>query len=92
MPNSGKNMKNGNKSSKKQIGTSRQSNKPVTKTKAILKLKPSRKPEQTIKATFLVRNENEVKELVYTFDDGDPKDNIILIVSQLFQLAKRYNL
>jgi hypothetical protein len=51
-------------------------------------LKPARKPEQTIKATFLDRNENEVKELVYTFDDSDPKDNIILIVSQL---AKRYN-
>ena len=92
MPNSGKNGKNGSESSKKQIGTSRQSNKPATKTKAILKLKPARKPEQTIKATFLDRNENEVKELVYTFDDGDPKDNAILIVSQLFQLAKRYDL
>jgi hypothetical protein len=27
-----------------------------------------------------------------TFDNGNPKDNIILIVSQLFQLAKQYNL
>ncbi len=60
MPNSGKNGKNGNKNSKKQIGTGRQSNKPATKTKAILKLKPARKPEQTIKATFTDRNENEV--------------------------------
>ncbi len=29
---------------------------------------------------------------MYTFNDGNPKDNIILIVSQLFQLAKQYNL
>ena len=61
MPNSGKNGKNENENSKKQIGTSRQSNMPVTKTKAILKLKPTRKPEQTIKVTFLDQNENEVK-------------------------------
>jgi hypothetical protein len=87
----GKNRKNDG-SSKKQHGTSRQSNKPATKTKAILKLKPARKLEQTIKASFIDRNDNEVKELVYTFDDGDPKDNIILIAAQLFQLAKRDNL
>ena len=73
-------------------GTSRQSNKPAAKTKAILKLKPARKPEQTIKASFVDCNDNEVKELVYTFDDGDHKGNIILIVTQLFQLAKQYNL
>jgi hypothetical protein len=55
-------------------------------------LKPARKPEQTIKATFTDRNENEVKELIYCFDDGDPKDNMVLIITQLFQLAKRYDL
>jgi hypothetical protein len=79
----GKNGKNDG-SSKTQHGTNR--NKPAAKTKTILRLKPAQKqkPEQTIKASFL--------DCVYTFDDGDLKDFIILIVTQLFQLAKRYNL
>ena len=38
------------------------------------------------------QNSNEVKELIHTFDNGNPKDNMILIITQLFQLAKRYNL
>jgi hypothetical protein len=69
MPNPGKNGKNPNGKSQRQSVTSRQN---ATKTKAILKLKPARKPEQT----------NEVKELIYCFDDGDPKDNMILIITQ----------
>jgi hypothetical protein len=64
--NGGRNGKNGNGNAKKQNGTSRQN---LTKTKAILKLKPTGKPEQTIKATFTDQNDNKVKELIYCFDD-----------------------
>ena len=88
--NGGRNGKNANGRSQKN-GTSRQNEK-STKTKAILKLRPARKPEQTIKASFNDRNDNEVKELIYTYDDGEPKENVVLVVTQLLQLAERYNL
>jgi hypothetical protein len=87
--NRGKNWNNRNGFAKKQNGTSRQN---ATKTKAILMLKPTRKPEQTIKANFMDQNDNEVKELVYTFDDDNSKDSMIFIIVQLFQLAKSYDL
>ena len=74
-------------------GTSRGNGKSnPAKTKAILKMRPARKPELTIKASFEDVDGNEVKELVYTFDDGDAKENCVLILLQLKQLGRRYNL
>ena len=79
--NGGKNRKNGNSNDKKQNGTSQQDS---TKTKAILKLKPARKPEQTIKATFTDRNDNEVKLgtklLLLRSHDFSPRSQVKLIL------------
>ena len=63
-----------------------------SKSKAIFTLKPARKPELTIKATFEDKNGDEVKELIYRYDEGDPKEHLILMQSQLLQLSKQYNL
>ena len=83
----GKSKKNGNGTSR---GNGNKSN--PAKTKAILKMKPARKPEHTIKASFEDVDGNEVKELIYTFDDGDPKDNCVLTQLQLRILGRRYQL
>ena len=62
--NSGKN------GSQRKNGTSRSNEKSsLAKSKAILTLKPARKPELTIKATFEDKNGNEVKELIYRYDE-----------------------
>ena len=77
-------------SQKQKSGASR--SKESIKTKAILKIKRARKPELTIKATFQDAADNDVKELVYQWDDTDPKENLILFELQLEKLGKRYNL
>jgi hypothetical protein len=66
--NGGKNGKKRNDNAKRQSGKSQQN---ATKRKAILKLKAA---DQTIKTSFMDRKDNEVKELINCFGDGDPKD------------------
>ena len=92
-PHSTKGESNGrNQGSQKQRNGTSRSNEKSAKTKAILKIKRARKPELTIKATFQDAASNDVKELIYQWDDTDPKENLILLELQLLKLGKRYDL
>ena len=59
-------------------------------TKALLRMKQSKRNDHTIKANFTNGAGDEIKELLQTYSDGDPKDLLIELEKQLIKLAKRY--
>lgn len=69
-----------------------QSNRSTPQTKAILKIKRAKRNEHQVKATFEDSAGNEVKEMIYTFSDGDPKELLIDCEKQLLKLGDRYEL
>ena len=85
------NNRNGNGNNRN--GSKQQNQRPSQpQTKAIMRMKRSKKNEHTIKATFTDSAGNEVKELIQTYSDGDPKDLLIEAEKQMVKLGSRYNL
>ena len=60
--------------------------------KAILHLKRVKRNSDSIKATFKDSDDNQVKELIPTISDGDPKEYLIHLIKRLISLGNRYEL
>ena len=60
--------------------------------KVTLKIKRAKKSSESIKATFMDAANNEVKELVPTYSDGDPKEQLLQLQKIILKLGTRYDL
>ena len=58
----------------------------------ILRFKPSKLNETQISATFKDADENQVKEFINIFQEGDPKENLINLFKQIIDLGDLYDL
>jgi hypothetical protein len=56
----------------------------TSQSKAILKIKCAHQSEHVIEASFKNSEGNDIKELIYTFHDGDPVELLFKLEKQLF--------
>jgi hypothetical protein len=63
-----------------------------TQSNVILRFKPSKLNETQISAIFKDADENKVKEYINIFQEGDSKENLIILFKQLIDLGNLYNL
>ena len=56
-------------------------------TNVILKIKSAKSNEHKIKATFTDGSGQEVKELIYMYKDGDPKELLLQLEMQVLKLG-----
>jgi len=61
-------------------------------TNAILKYKPAKAAEQTIKAVMIDDDNEEVKETIPKYVDGLPKENIIQLMHNAQKLEKTHDI
>ena len=61
-------------------------------TNAILKYKPAKAAEQTIKAVMIDDDDEEVKETIPKYVDGSPKENVIQLMHIAQNLEKTYDI
>ena len=73
-------------------GRNHSSKSTMSQSKALLKIKRAKQNEHKIKASFKDSEGNDIKEMVYTFRDGDPPELLFELEKQLLKLGDRYNL
>jgi hypothetical protein len=64
----------------------------TSQSKAILKIKHAHQSEHMIEASFKNSEGNGIKELIYTFRDGDLAELLFKLEKQLLNLGDRYDL
>jgi hypothetical protein len=63
-----------------------------TQSNVILKFKPSKLNKTQISAIFKDADNNEVKEYINIFQEGDSKENLVSLFKQLINLGDLYDL
>jgi hypothetical protein len=81
-----------NDGAKNRSGGRNHSSKLTSQSKALLKIKRAKRNEHKIKASFKDSEGNDIKEMVYTFRDGDPPELLFELEKQLLKLGDRYDL
>ncbi len=61
-------------------------------TQAILKTKAAKPSGNKIKVSFKDKDGDAIKEEVYTYEDGEQKEVLLILEKQLLQLGVRYSL
>ncbi len=79
---------NSNSNSKSKSNKKSQSN----KSGCIIKLKPPKPTEDTVKAKFLEDDGTEVSESIQTFQSGEDYDNLVTLMSRIVGLGDMYGL
>ena len=85
-------QKNGDDAKSKGHGRSQNFKSATSQSKATLKIKRTNRNKHMIEASFKNCEGNDVKEMIYTFRDGDPPELLIDLEKQLLKLGDRYDL
>ena len=85
-------QRNGDGARNRNNGRNQNQKSTTSQSKAILKIKRAKRNEHTIKASFRDSEGNDIKELIYTFRDGDPAELLLEMEKQLLKFGDRYDL